>query len=592
MPGVFGGTATGSALAEMHASMSREPWYGEERFEDEPFGLGSLHHGDRDPEGWTTWTDGRSAGVLHGSVSNRDELSLSTGELFERLLDDPATLLAELAGPFAVAAYDADADRFVLATDKIGSRPLYYWDGDRLLAGSSLKPVLAGLDDPRLDERGVSDLLLMGYLWGDKTLVRDVRRIPPATVLVYEAGETTTERYWHPSFDPASPGREYLDGLVTTYLDAVEQMSTTVDDTVGLWLSGGLDSRAMMAGLNWSLDDGTQFDRVRAYTYDSNPAGAGNPELAGRIADALGFELRQVTVGPEDFTSVLDQVVELTDGMVRWTSAMNIAATFQLGETRPGVMIEASGQGELLGERVWRPHLDQPPVQSMYVSEADVDADTVHRVLGEAVDPLATYRDEVRRSDEQHGRQQIMDAHLRNHYSRGHFQSNEVARSQVGVRTPFASGAFLEHVARLPVAYHLGTVPFTGGRVPAGTTQPKLHLVRALDPRLADIPYERSRIPPSRPQPVHAAGYVATKSSNVLQERLGLGPVREGEWSRTYEPMRTYLNDLLDAAADRPHFDGDTVRELQDEHMNDQANHLSPLASITTVEIWQRWFLD
>lgn len=571
--------------------MPREPWYGTERFEDDPFGLGLVHHDERDPGGWTTWADGRSAGVLHGAVSNQDDLSLSTDELFQRLLDEPGDVLAELAGPFAVAAYDADADRFVLATDKIGSRPLYYLDDDGLLVGSSLKPLLTGLDDPDIDERGVSDLLLMGYLWGDKTLVEGVRRVPPSTVLVHEDGETTVERYWWPSFDPARPGSDYLDALVTKYRGAVDQMRRTIDDTVGLWLSGGLDSRAMASGLNWSLDDGS-FDGVRAYTYDSNPPGAGNPALAGRIADTLGFELEQVNVGPDDFTAVLDQVVGHTDGMVRWTSAMNIAATFQLDGSRPGVMLEACGQGELLGERVWRPHLDQPPVQSMYLTEADTDADTVRRVLGGAVDPLATYRDEVRRSDEDRALHQVMDAHFRNHYSRGHFMSNEVARSQSGLRTPFSSGEFIEHVARLPVAYHLGTVPFTGWKVPAGTTRPKLHLVRALDPRLADIPYERSRVPPSRSQRAHVAGYLATKSSNVVRERLGVGPESESQWMRTHDPLQSYLDELLDAAADRPHFDGDTVRELQHEHMNGEADHYGAIASITTVELWQRQFLD
>lgn len=65
-------------------------------------------------------------------------------------------------------------------------------------------------------------------------------------------------------------------------------MATTIEGTAGLWLSGGLDSRAMAAELARCIAAGRPElpESLNGYTYDLNPKGGGNPEIATRLASA------------------------------------------------------------------------------------------------------------------------------------------------------------------------------------------------------------------------------------------------------------------------------------------------------------------
>ncbi|MFB9808193.1 hypothetical protein ACFFQF_24790 [Haladaptatus pallidirubidus] len=152
MPGVTGGTVSSRAIGEMVDAMDDESWYGTAELSTGDYRIGLVHHGERDARGWTTWRDGDRIGVLHGVVSNRAELGLSTAEIFERVLADPDRTLPELSGPFLLAV--ADRTSTVVATDKIGTRPCYYSMVNGFLFGSGLKSLVTQLHDPRVDERG------------------------------------------------------------------------------------------------------------------------------------------------------------------------------------------------------------------------------------------------------------------------------------------------------------------------------------------------------------------------------------------------------------------------------------------------------
>lgn len=591
MTGFFGGTRTGDSLDTMRRTVDGEPWFESELFEDRSLGLGVVHHGDRDPGGHATWEDGHRAGVLYGAVANLQRLPFDTAGLFERVLDDPSKTLSRLEGPFALACYDAGADRFVLATDKIGSRSIYYTTRNGFSFGSQLKAVLAGYDDPRIDGQAVSDMLMMGSVWGERTLVDGVRALPPKTLLEYDDGEVRTRRYWSLSFEEAEPGDQYMFELASRYRSAVRDMASTLQGDVGLWLSGGLDSRTMAAELARARDDVAEFD-LGTYTYDANPKGP-NPELGARVANALGLPNKPVPLGPDRALDYIQSAVDATDGMCRWSSFINLSSVYNVPDSLD-VMLEAAGQGEFLGEHVTRYQLRRPSaVEGIYAGQATTPAEEVSDLMSVGVDPLESFKETVRRSDETTKRGKILDAHFSHHYSRFVYSSNPLARAQVGTRVPFANGDFLSHVAKLPTTYRMGTVPFTNGSIPYGASKPKLKLVRAIHDGLAEIPYERTRLPPKYPYPAHVAGFVLGNGYDMLRSDSGHGGTSmTGTWYRDNRALRTYVDDLLEDACDRPFFDGDRIRDVQQEHLRGEADHIAKISPITTLEIWFQMQLD
>jgi asparagine synthase (glutamine-hydrolysing) len=585
MTGIVGGTVADPVLGELVGELHEEPWYGRERFAFDDCSLALVHHGERDTAGRLTWTDGERAAVVHGAISNRDELGMDEDELFEALFADPTRLCARLDGPFVVAAVDGTG-RVILGTDRLGTRPCYYYADDGVRFASSLGPLLAGIDDPEVDEQAVADMLLMGTVWGEKTLVEGIQKLPPATVLEYD-GTLSAERYWSPSFD-ALPDDGYLPGLVGRYRTVIDDMATTMDDEVGLWLSGGLDSRTMAAEL--ARHAGHEFGELETYTYDANPTGGGNPELAGEVAAHLDLDIDLVELTPELFVDRLAEAVDLTDGMLRWSAFLNLLSVYALPESHAGVLLEGAGQGELMGHHLRRHHLTgtDSAIESLYWSESMLNRESVAALLDADIEPLQSLIDTADGSERPTKKGTILEAHFDNYYSRVTLASNAIPRSQAGTRVPFAHRDFLEYTARLPLKYRIRTIPFTGGKIPYGMTPAKLALTATLDTDLADIRYERTGVAPKHPYPVHVAGFLTTTAFTRLTGGTSYGGRSvPDEWYRNHTGVREFIDELLASACERSFFDGEEIRRLRREHLMGEANHMvTSLAAITTLELW------
>jgi asparagine synthase (glutamine-hydrolysing) len=585
MTGVLGGSVDEDELPAEVGSAD-EPWHETERSAKGKYSLRFTHHGDHDPGGHASWGDGDRFGVVHGAITNLDTHSLARTEVIPAVLDRPAQVLPTLEGSFLVVAVDADADRIVLGQDKIGSRECYYAAvEDGVVFGSAVAPLLSRIDSPQIDQQSVSDVLLMGHIWGDRTMIEQVQFLRPAHYLEFDSGAVTTRRYWKPEYGMAAPGEPYLTELRDRLQTAMDRVASTLQGDVGLWLSGGLDSRITASELKRTADATSSFD-VRTYTYEGNPPGK-NLALAREVATELGFSNERVEFGPELVAAALPAIVDSTDGLLQWNTAKNLASVYAIDDP-PSVMMEGYS-GTLVGQHLARHHITEAstPAESMYMSEAVTDPASVRSVLRADVDPLESYRAEARFSDEETHLGTILDVNFQNYYARMEHVSNAVPRTRVGTRIPYADGDYLEHAARLPFSYRMGSVPFTGNRIPHGTTRCKFELIRRLDPELAKIRYERTGLPPTFPFPIHVAGFVGKTALGRLRSDYTYGGrSRLDEWYRTNDALRTRIDDLVEAACERPLFREGTLRDLQRDHHSGDGNHLDLIAPVTTIEQW------
>lgn len=552
-----------------------------------------------DPKGVRQYEAEDRIGIVCGAITNLNELGVSHDELFERLLDGDDALPAEIEGAFLLVGHDAATDQWLVVTDKLGSRACFYTT-DGCWFADSVGTLVPRLDEPAIDLQAVADMLLMGHLWGDRTLVEGIRMVRPATVLRATDGTVSTERYWRPNYAEAEADEGYTRELVSRYQQAVARTARTLPSEAGIWLSGGLDSRTTAAVLNDIRQaESTEFQRLRSFTYDSNPPTRDNPDIASRVAATLGIDFEEVPLTDEMFVENFERVIDATDGTIQWNTLANISATYNI-DSLPPVMLEGM-QGELVGDHPFRYHLESDSaVEAQYASEASQTPDLVRGLLTVDVDPLATFREEAERSPESTHRGTVMDAHFQNYYSRGPLMSDRVTRTRTGNRAPQVDGDYLEWCARLPQSYRKGTFPFTehfiksdAGGVPLGTSRAKLALCRRLAPTVADITYERTKTKPTWPYPAHAVGFVL----NVVVGRLrgeatyGNGSLAD-QWIRdTDSEVHRLVAELVADACDRPLFDAAAVREVLDEHMNG-ANNASLLGSLTTVEYWLQQHLD
>ncbi len=164
-------------------------------------------------------------------------------ELGERCVD-------KLSGMFAFAIWDEPQQKLVLARDRLGQKPLYYaQDGEDFLFASEAKAILAISRQRReIDYEAIHHYLSLRFIPPPLTMFRHIKKLPPAHILVYQAGMIAISRYWDLSFN------EKLDLSEADFIASLDERLTQVvsshlvsDVPVGAFLSGGMDSSMIVA---------------------------------------------------------------------------------------------------------------------------------------------------------------------------------------------------------------------------------------------------------------------------------------------------------------------------------------------------------
>ncbi len=161
-----------------------------------------------------------------------------------------------LNGQFAIALYDTVRERVVLCRDRAGILPLFFSeDRGRFLFASEIKAILpAWSRSVRLDTAALDDIFTFWFPAGDRTQFEGISQVRPAEMIIVENRTYSRRNYWNWSY--AFPG-EYLqmpldqqsDELHSLLLDAT-RIRLRADVPVGAYLSGGLDSSALVSLMN------------------------------------------------------------------------------------------------------------------------------------------------------------------------------------------------------------------------------------------------------------------------------------------------------------------------------------------------------
>jgi hypothetical protein len=160
-------------------------------------------------------------------------------------------------GSFVIVVVDHGTQRLHVATDRVGTQPVYYRETQGVLAfGPEVKAVMTAADsDAELSEAGLVNLLITGYNPGDRTLFTDVYALEPGSLLTYDLFKRTMtrERYWKMVYEPAPTlGRRgaAAEALFESTWRAHELCLADAPRNFDLFLSGGLDSRGILGILD------------------------------------------------------------------------------------------------------------------------------------------------------------------------------------------------------------------------------------------------------------------------------------------------------------------------------------------------------
>jgi asparagine synthase (glutamine-hydrolysing) len=297
--------------------------------------------------------DGTVHVVFNGAIYNYLELRAGLEERGHRLKThgDTETLvhlyeehgiemLRFLRGMFAFALWDSRKKTLFLARDRLGKKPLNYLPAaSGLYFCSELAPLLdQNLASWEINPDALAAYLLLGFVPGSQTMVRQIKRLPPAHYLIWRGGETKVQRYW--SFGGAPKIQcSYDEALdeVQAKLDESLRLRLRADVPLGLLLSGGIDSNALLARLVRGLGQ-----RVQAFTIGFSEKAYDESSVAQASARHFGIE-HHVLIGNTDLLQLLPDVVRHYGEPFADKSALPTMLVCEL--TRRHVKVALSGDG-------------------------------------------------------------------------------------------------------------------------------------------------------------------------------------------------------------------------------------------------------
>jgi asparagine synthase (glutamine-hydrolysing) len=207
--------------------------------------------------------DGSVWVVFNGEIYNFPELRdflISKGHTFRTRSDTEAIVhlyeeqgancFRSLRGMFAIAIWDEREKKLLLARDRVGKKPLFYYhDGSRIVFGSEIKAVLQVPGISRdVDLQAVSDYFSFLYVPAPKSIFKRIRKVLPGHYLVMSPNGLHERRYWDLSFAETDNLSEekWCERLLETYQEAV-RLRLMSDVPLGAFLSGGIDSSSVVA---------------------------------------------------------------------------------------------------------------------------------------------------------------------------------------------------------------------------------------------------------------------------------------------------------------------------------------------------------
>ncbi len=612
MPGLVGvvGKAGGSQserlLADMAQAIKHEDWYQVDLYQGEGFGLGRVHLGFLNPEPQPIWNEDKTLCLaMEGEVYDYQDLKqqlIARGHRF-RVDNDAEFVLhlfeefgeefaSRLNGAFVAAIWDARAHKLWVVNDRFGLQALFYRQtGERLLfAGHTAAFFADPTYEPQVDQVALAEFFSFEHVLGDRTLLADVKLLPPASILTFQVGQLSIRSYYDFQFVEDYQDHDetwYVERWIRLMRQAVERRMRG-DGPVGVQLSGGLDSRTVLAMM------GRQCGSVHTFTFGI--PGCDDARFAREVAARRGTTHHFLELKPDYLRTQAEEGVKLANGL---KSCVHMHVLGTLGETAEIVDVLYTGS---LGDSIMGIHLQRdllaihrPSVLARMLfnrynncfsedSHPRLFSDDFYgRVKG------AVFEEFNRVLAESRAR---LSANKREHYSirqndrRWVLEGQNLLRSRLIVRTPFYDNDLVDFMLTVPPGLRCDGYLYVRGFIQAA-------------PDLAKIPFARAGLPL-----VPCMRDLSIRANRQMRWWLQQGglkwvsPPKKRPYADYNHWLRTALRDwvegiLLDRRTlDRGYLRPQYVRALVERHMQGEGEFARQLGVLLTFELWHRMFLD
>lgn len=529
-------------------------------------------------------------GALFGSEDSADHL-----------MKEPDSLDAEglrlLNGQFNLVFYSQKHKRLDLVTDRFGSRPLYHWTrGSVHLITSELKALAASEDFSfTYFPPGLLELFAFGHNVSDRTVLKGVKVLPPGCSIRIDEGGYRVQAYYRYRYQAREEraSTAILGERIAQKVKEVVPSCLEGSGRKGIFLSGGLDSRIVAAGM-----DGREVTPT-AFTFGYPEAR--DVKYAGLLAGLLGFKHRTLTYPSVYLSRVIRDVVSRTECAAPFHHATSILFHDAIAEEADKIIVGFCG--DVFSGGHLRPGMFRsPPMPALVgmIFERALCCDP--KMLARLFQPemftrdwrrmVEAFRESVESIEDQSppDRADVWD--VENRQRRFTFSAPKVDRLRFEVLAPLVDNRIADVFLSLPARARKGQRAYK-------------HAIASGFPRFAGVPWAATGKPLElNPFKERAKDLVrlGMKAGGRILTRLGIGSPRLGWQFRDVGEEMRRDRDLLERHL-YPFIHGERFMEgifnrrgildLVEEHKSGRADATHLLSSLLTVavftELWSEW---
>jgi len=269
--------------------------------------------------------------------------------------------LEKIDGMYAFGLWDARRQRLLLARDRLGIKPLYYYyDRHHLVFASELKALLADRTVPSiLNNAALSDFLHLMSIPDPETIFQDVKKLLPGHYLLVEGGRVQAYQYWDVPVTQPDTQRDVA--TLCDQFDNLFRQTVTAhliaDVPVGAFLSGGVDSSSIVAMTSRQL---TQPMLTFASTFRGLSEFDESP-YARQVATLCHTKHHEFNLTP-NLVDALPKVAWHADEPFAISSSFALYFLAQMARQHVKVVLTGDGGDEVFAGYTWR-HIDFPPLE-------------------------------------------------------------------------------------------------------------------------------------------------------------------------------------------------------------------------------------
>src|SRR6516162_8067899 len=308
--------------------------------------------------------DGSVVVVFNGEIYNYADLTdslISKGHQF-RTRSDTETIvhayeeygdecMRDFRGMFAFAVWDRRRKRLLLVRDRLGIKPVYYYTGKDFVAfASEIKSLLQHPAVPReVDSESVDLYLTLRYVPGPRTMFRNIFKLQPGHWLTADENGIRTGMYWDLNYDSR---REIDLEEFQHLLEEAVRLRLISEVPLGVFLSGGLDSTAMLAMMT-KINKG---ERVKTFSVgyetgdnlDAEIEEANEFTFAREAAAHFGAEHHEFRMTARDFQNAIPMMVSHLDEPMADPTCIPLYFISKLARNYITVVLSGEGADETM----------------------------------------------------------------------------------------------------------------------------------------------------------------------------------------------------------------------------------------------------